>query len=105
MSLHLYLENLSSNGTASQSSTYYWTYIEMNMTADLAITGGSTHSLGNGSCAMTGYPPPDYFTWWMLTFVVDTVYVTNVKIYYRGNSRFYYQVLHLNYFIFPSSCN
>jgi hypothetical protein len=75
------------------------------MTADLAITGGPTHDLSSGSCAITGYPPPDYFAWWMLTFPVDTVYVTNVRIYYRGNSKFYFQVLHLNYSIFPSLCN
>ena len=75
------------------------------MTADLAITGKRTDKAKSGQCAVTGYPSPDYFVWWMLTFPVDTVYVTNVRIYYRDNSKFYYQVLHLNYFIFPSLYN
>ena len=75
------------------------------MTADLAITGGPTDTFVSGSCAITGYPNPDYLVWWMLTFPVDTVYVTNVRIYYRQNSKFYFQVFHLNSFIFPSWCN
>ena len=74
----------------------------MNMTADLAITGGRTHDFYNESCATTGYPPPDYFAWWMLTFPVDTVYVTNITIYYRKS---YFHVRHLNLVIFPCSCN
>ena len=75
------------------------------MTADLAITGKRTDTVESAQCAVTGYPPPDYFAWWMLTLPVDTVYVTNVRIYYRDSSKFYYQVLHLNYFICPSLHN
>jgi hypothetical protein len=33
--------------------------------------------------------PKRYVAWWMLTFPVDTVYITNVLIYYRGNSKFF----------------
>jgi hypothetical protein len=105
ISLYRYIENISWNGTASQSSTYYWKALDMNMTADLAITGGRTHDFYSRSCATTGYPPPDYLAWWMLTFPVDTVYVTNIRIYYRGNRKFYFQVCHLNLVIFPCSCN
>ena len=85
-----YIGNIASNGIASQSSVYYWKDRDQNMTEDLAITGGRTHNFSSGSCATTGYPPPDYFAWWMLTFPVDIVYITTVKIYYRYNSKSYF---------------
>ena len=71
------------------------------MTAELAITD----TFYSGSCDRTGYPPPDDFAWWMLSFPVDTVYITNFRIYYRGNSKFYFQARHLNLVMFPWSCN
>jgi len=36
----LHIENLSSNGTTSQSADYFWPEKQMYLTADLAITGG-----------------------------------------------------------------
>ena len=42
--LFQYTENLSPNGTAFQSSDYYWKNGNLNLTADLAITGERTHS-------------------------------------------------------------
>jgi hypothetical protein len=81
--LFQYTENLSPNGTASQSSYYYWQYRNLNLTADLAITGGRTHDFLSGSCAVTQYSPTRYRAWWMLTFPVDTIYITNVKIFFK----------------------
>jgi hypothetical protein len=86
--LFQYTENLSPNGTASQSSYYYWQYRNLNLTADLAITGGRAHDVLSGSCAVTQYSPTRYWAWWMLTFPVDTVYITNVKIYFRSDGKF-----------------
>ena len=86
--LFQYTENLSPNGTASQSSYYYWQYRNLNLTADLAITGGRAHDVLSGSCAVTQYSPTRYCAWWMLTFPVDTVYITNVKIYFRSDGKF-----------------
>jgi hypothetical protein len=37
--LFQYTENLSPNGTAFQSSDYHWKVENLNLTADLAITG------------------------------------------------------------------
>jgi hypothetical protein len=48
-----------------------------------AVTGGRTHDLLSLSCSMTQPDPKLYVAWWMLTFPVDTVYITNVLIYYR----------------------
>jgi len=86
MSFVIYIENLAPNGTASQSTTYYWKEMGKNLTADLAISGGPTDSVEG--CSITWYKPFQRFAWWMLTFPVDTVYITNVKIYYRSNSKF-----------------
>jgi hypothetical protein len=85
----IYIENLTSNGTASQSSNWYWNDKNKTMTADLAITGGRTHDLRSVSCSITRTEPKQYVAWWMLTFPVDTVYITKVLIYYRGNSKFF----------------
>ena len=85
----IYIENLTSNGTASQSSNWYWNDKNKTMTADLAITGGRTHDLLSVSCSITQTEPKQYVAWWMLTFPVDTVYITKVLIYYRGNSKFF----------------
>jgi hypothetical protein len=88
MNFVIYIENMAPNGTASQSTTYYWIGRNINLTADLAINGGPTDTLGNEGCSITWYKPFQRFAWWMLTFPVDTVYVTNVKIYYRYNCKF-----------------
>jgi hypothetical protein len=81
------IENISSNGTATQSSEYFWKDKQLFLTADLAITGGPTHHFKSDSCATTLYKPIQYVAWWMLTFPVDTVYITTVKIYYRNDSK------------------
>jgi hypothetical protein len=86
--LFQYTENLSPNGTASQSSYYYWQYRNLNLTADLAITGGRTHDFLSGSCAVIQYSPTRYRAWWMLTFPVDTIYITNVKIFFQSDGKF-----------------
>ena len=83
-----YIENLSQNGTASQNGVYYWKAHNLNLTADLAVTGGSTYTINSKSCSITQYIPIQYVAWWMLTFPVDTVYITHVNIYFRGNSKF-----------------
>jgi hypothetical protein len=88
MNFVMLIENLASNGTASQSTTYFWTAANFHLTADLAIYGGPTDTFDNRGCSLTWYRPFQRFAWWMLTFPVDTVYVTNVKIYYRSISKF-----------------
>jgi hypothetical protein len=83
-----YIENLSPNGTANQSSDYLWVGKNIYLTADLAITGGPTNAFVSESCSVTLAFPIQYVAWWILTFPVDAVYITNVKIYYRDNSKF-----------------
>jgi hypothetical protein len=85
----IYIEILTSNGTASQSSDWYWKDKNKTMTADLAVTGGRTNTILSLSCSVTQPKPKRYVAWWMLMFPVDTVYITNVLIYYRGNSKFF----------------
>ena len=94
-----YTENLSQNGTASQSSTYHWISRQLNLTSDLAITGGRTHSFISKSCALTLYSPTQYTAWWMLTFPVDTVYITKVLIYFRGGSKFFFSYVPFNFVV------
>ena len=89
MNYVIYLENLAPNGTASQSSDWYWKSKNKTMTADLAVTGGRTNDLLSLSCSITQPDLKLYDAWWMLTFPVDTVYITKVLIYYRGNSKFF----------------
>jgi hypothetical protein len=86
MNFVIYIENLAPNGTASQSTTYY--YNNKYYTADLAISGGRNDIFHTSTCSITFYTPFQRFAWWMLTFPVDTVYVTNVTIYYRESSKF-----------------
>ena len=95
--LFQYTENLSPNGTAFQSSDYHWKDYNLNLTADLAITGGRTHDFASRSCALTQYSPTQYTAWWMLTFPVDTVYITNVLIYFRGPSKFFFSYVPFNF--------
>ncbi len=86
MNFVLYIENLAPNGTASQSTTYYYASGGQNMTADLAINGGPNDTFV--WCSITLHKPFQRNAWWKLTFPVDTVYITNVKIYYRFISKF-----------------
>jgi hypothetical protein len=44
--------------TASQSSVYHWE--NLNLTADLAITGGPTHDFNSASCSTTLTDPKQY---------------------------------------------
>jgi hypothetical protein len=64
------------------------------MTADLAISGGPNDLFGNGACSVT-LDGTKYVAWWMYTFPVDTVFITNVKINYRINSKSSYQLIWL----------
>ena len=80
MNFVIYIENLAPNGTASQSTTYYWEDKDKHLTADLAISGGPADAVEGIGCSITWFQPFQRFAWWMLTFPVDTVYITNVKI-------------------------
>ena len=72
---------------ASQSSDYYYVNKEEYMTADLAISGETGDTFANGACSVTQVSPPKYVSWWMFTFPVDTVFITNIEINYRYNSK------------------
>jgi hypothetical protein len=97
--LFQYTENLSPNGTAFQSSDYHWKAMDLYLTADLAITGGPSHLLTSKSCALTLFEPTQYTAWWMLTFPVDTVYITNVLIYFRGYGKFFFSYVIFIFFL------
>ena len=60
--LYHYIEDISFNGTDSKSSDYYSKYFNMNMTADLAITGRPTYYFSSASCVTTLYKPIQYAT-------------------------------------------
>jgi hypothetical protein len=60
------------------------------LTADLAISGTTTDTFAGEACSVTLHKPTQYKAWWMLTFPVDTVYITNVQIYYRHSSEFFF---------------
>ena len=57
------------------------------MPADLAISGTPYDIFVNVACSVTLANPKQTVAWWMFTFPVDTVFITNVKINYRYNSR------------------
>ena len=57
------------------------------MPADLAISGTPDDTFANVACSVTLANPPQSVAWWMFTFPVDTVFITNVKINYRSNSK------------------
>jgi hypothetical protein len=67
----IYIEILTSNGTASQSSDWYWKDKNKTMTADLAVTGGRTNTILSLSCSVTQPKPKRYVAWWMLMFPID----------------------------------
>lgn len=61
--LFYFEENLASNGTATQSSDFYWTVNQTYLAylkAYLAITGGPTHDFYCVSCATTLVIPIQY---------------------------------------------
>jgi hypothetical protein len=60
MNYVIYIENLTPNGTASQSSDWYWKSKNKTMTADLAITGGRTTDFLSLSCSITQPEPKQY---------------------------------------------
>ena len=72
---------------ASQSSDYYYISRGEYMTADLAISGEPGDMFGDGECSVTLPYPNKTVAWWMFTFPVDTVFITNVKINYRSTSK------------------
>ena len=72
---------------ASQSSDFYYVARGENMTADLAISGEPGDTFPNGACSVTLAYPPQSVAWWMFTFPVDTVFITNIKINYRYNGK------------------
>ena len=69
-----------------QAHPVYW--LGDPLTADLAITGGPTHEFYRRLCATTNASPTQSIARWMLTFPVETVYITTVKIYFRDSSKF-----------------
>jgi hypothetical protein len=69
-----------------QAQPVYW--LGDPLTAELDITGGPTHEFYSRLCATTNASPTQSISWWMLTFPVDTVYITTVKIYFRDSSKF-----------------
>jgi hypothetical protein len=76
---------------ASQSSDYYYKSKGTYMTADLAISGEPGDTFGNVACSVTLAYPKQYVAWWMFTFPVDTVFITNIKINYRYYSKSSFQ--------------
>jgi hypothetical protein len=76
---------------ASQSSDYYYKSRGEYLTADLAISGEPGDMFGNGACSVTLPNPSQSVAWWMFTFPVETVFITNVKINYRSTSKSSYQ--------------
>jgi len=77
------IEYLSHDGTPSQSTTHPWIFGPLG--AHLAVTDEPTNNFSSGSCATTG--EDQYTAWWMLAFTGNTIYFTNVKIFYRGDSK------------------
>jgi hypothetical protein len=61
------------------------------MTADLAISGEPGDMFVNGACSVTLASPRQSVAWWMFTFPLDTVFITNVKINYQYNSKSSFQ--------------
>ena len=85
------IEDLSLNGTPSQSSDYYWISRHAHLTADLAISGTPNDTFFKVECSVT--MAEQSVAWWMFTFPVDTVFITNVKINYQSNSKSSYQLI------------
>ena len=78
------IEYLSHDGNTSQSTTYVWNSVRLG--AHLAVTGGPTNNFYSKSCAST--TANQYTVWWMLAFPGNTIYFTNVKIFYRYNCKY-----------------
>lgn len=88
------IEDLSSNGTPSQSSDFYWAPARLYMTADLAISGRNEDTFQEYACSLTMLTD-QAVAWWMLTFPVDTVFISNVEIYYRSDGKSTYKCIWL----------
>ena len=85
-----------------QAQPVYW--LGDPLTADLAITGGPTHEFYRRLCATTNASLTQSIAWWMLTFPVDAVYITTVKIYYRDSSKFISLILVLcSFFVYVTT--
>ena len=87
------IEDLSLNGTPSHSSDYHWRNKKVNLTADLAISGTPDDTVFQVECSVT--MAEQSVAWWMFTFPVDTVFITNVKINYQSNGKSSYQLIWL----------
>jgi hypothetical protein len=85
------IEDLSLNGTPSQSSDYYWKDKKVFLTADLAISGTPDDTFSQVECSVT--MTEQSVAWWMFTFPVDTVFITNIKINYQSNGKSSYQLI------------
>jgi hypothetical protein len=57
MNFIMYIENLASNGTASQNTTYYYESKNKTLPAYLAINGGPTDTFGTLGCSVTWWKP------------------------------------------------
>ena len=79
------IEYLSHDGAPSQSTTYNWSGVGP-LGAHLAVTGGPTNDFSNRSCSATA--GNQYTAWWMPAFPGNTIYFTNVKIFYRDISKY-----------------
>ena len=91
-----HIENLALNGTPSQSTDYNWKDRKINLTAELAVSGIYTDTFGGEACSVTLATPGQSVAWWMLTFPVDTVYITNVSINYRNDCKCSFLLIHFN---------
>jgi len=56
--LFFHIEDLSLNGTPSQSSDYYWMRKKVNLTADIAISGEADDTFIDVACSVTLATPP-----------------------------------------------
>jgi hypothetical protein len=63
------------------------------LTADLAISGTPDDTVFQVDCSVT--MAAQSVAWWMFTFPVDTVFITNVKINYQSNGKSSYQLIWL----------
>lgn len=76
--------NLAPTGTAIQSTTFYYTpggNTGKSLVASLALEGGPTNNFWSMSCATTDLGHKE--AWWQLRLPVDTIFITQVVIFYR----------------------
>ena len=75
-------KDLSTIGTASQSSDYNWTARHVILTADLAISGTTKDTFAGEACSVTLFNPTQYVAWWMSVAILTCKSI--VKLGYRG---------------------